>query len=111
MTLSETFPGGSGQETDAGRLCKGGENVTGNQSLLLLGVAFRPAGNDRRAGLVAVAHKHLFAVPDELNMGAELRFQIADIDGSHVSIIADVTMLVICHFSVWTARTEEQPFG
>jgi hypothetical protein len=34
MTLSETFPGGSGQETDAGRLCKGGENVTGNQSLL-----------------------------------------------------------------------------
>ena len=24
MTLSETFPAGSGQETDAGRLCKGG---------------------------------------------------------------------------------------
>jgi hypothetical protein len=34
-------------------------------------------------------------------MGAELRFQIADIDGSHVPIIADVTMLVICHFSIW----------
>jgi len=34
-------------------------------------------------------------------MGAELRFQIADIDGSHVPIIADVTILVIWHFSIW----------
>lgn len=75
-----------------------GENATANQSLLLLGVAFHTAGNDPRHGLVAVAHKHLFAIPDELNMGAELRFQIADIDGSHAAIIADVTMLVIFHF-------------
>jgi hypothetical protein len=32
-------------------------------------------------------------------MGAELRFQIADIDGSHAAIIADVTMLVIYFLS------------
>lgn len=74
------------------------ENATGNQSLLLLGVAFQTAGNDPRHGLVALAHQHLFAISDELNMGAELRFQIADIDRSHVAIIADVTMLVICLF-------------
>jgi hypothetical protein len=53
------------------------------------------AWNDPRHGLVAVAHQHLFTVPDELNMGTKLRFQIADIDGSHVSILADVTKLVI----------------
>jgi hypothetical protein len=32
-------------------------------------------------------------------MGAELSFQIADIDSSHSAIIADVTMLVICYSS------------
>jgi hypothetical protein len=37
-------------------------------------------------------------------MGAELSFQIADIDSSHAAIIADVTMLVICYFIVWNAR-------
>ena len=42
----------------------------GNQSLLLLRVAFQTAGNDARHGLVAVAHQHLFAISDELNMGA-----------------------------------------
>ena len=85
-----------------------GENATGNQSLLLLGVAFQSAGNDPRHGLVALAHQHLFAISDELNMGAELRFQIADIDRSHVAIIADVTMLVICYFAVWNARAKER---
>jgi hypothetical protein len=66
-------------------------------------VAFQSARNDPRHGLVAVAHKHLFAVPDELNMGAELCFQITDIDGSHVPIIADVTVLVISRFSASTS--------
>jgi hypothetical protein len=32
-------------------------------------------GNDPRHGLIAVAHKHLLAVPNELNMGAEVRFR------------------------------------
>ncbi len=59
------------------------------------------AGNDPRHGLVAVAHQHLFAILDELNMGAELRFQIADINGSHVTIILNVTMLVICYSTVF----------
>jgi hypothetical protein len=31
------------------------------------------------------------AIPEELNMGAEPRFQIADTDGSHAAIMADVT--------------------
>jgi hypothetical protein len=58
------------------------ENATGDQSLLLLGVAFKTAGDDPRPRLVAVAHQHLFAIPDELNMGAELRLQIANIYSS-----------------------------
>ena len=56
------------------------------------------ARNDARHRLVAVAYQDLFAVLDELNMGAEPRFQVADIDGSHIAIIADVTMLVIFYF-------------
>jgi hypothetical protein len=66
-------------------------------------MAFQTTGNDPRHGLIAVAHKYLFAVANELNMGAELSFQIADIDSSHAAIIADVTMLVICYI-VWNAR-------
>ena len=62
-------------------------------------MAFQTAGNDPRHGLIAVAHKYLFAVANELNMGAELSFQIADIDGSHASIMDDMTMLVICYLS------------
>jgi hypothetical protein len=62
-------------------------------------MAFQTAGNDPRHGLIAIAHKYLFAVANELNMGAELSFQIADIDSSHAAIIADVTMLVICYLS------------
>jgi hypothetical protein len=85
MTLSGTFPGGCGHEIDAGRLFKG-ENATGNQPLLLLRATFQTAGNDPRHGLIAVADKHLFAVANQLNMGAELRFQIADIDSSHAPI-------------------------
>jgi len=72
MTLSETFPGGLRPGDRRSPFVQGWrENATGNQSLLLLGVAFQTAGNDPRHGLVAGAHKHLFAVPDELNMGGE----------------------------------------
>jgi hypothetical protein len=49
-------------------------------------MAFQTAGNDPRHGLIAVAHKYLFAVANELNMGAELSFQIADIDSSHTQL-------------------------
>ncbi len=71
------------------------ENATGDQSLLLLGAVLKMAGNYPRYGLVAVAHQYFFAVLDELNVGAELRLQIADIHSFHTSIIADMTMLVI----------------
>jgi hypothetical protein len=53
------------------------------------------AGHDSRHGLVAITDNDLFAIPDELDMGAESRFQIADIYGSHAVIIANMTMLVI----------------
>ena len=62
-------------------------------------MAFQTAGNDSRHGLVAVAHQYLFAVANELNMGTQLIFQIADIEGSNAAIIADVTMLVISYLS------------
>ncbi len=42
-------------------------------------------------------------------MGAELRFQIADIDSSHARNYGACTMLVILLFIVWNAR--EHPFG
>ncbi len=72
-----------------------GENTAGNQSLLLVGMACQMAGNNPRHGPVAVIHQHLFAITNQLNMGTELSFQIADIDASHAAIISDVTMLVI----------------
>jgi hypothetical protein len=71
------------------------QNATRDQSLLLLGVALQTAGNDPCHGFVAVTHQHLFAVPDELNMGPEPSLEIADIHCSHTSFIADMTMLVI----------------
>ena len=72
----------------------GRENAAGNQPLLLHGVFFQTARHDSRYGLVAVANKHLFAFTHELDMGAELRFQVADIHGFHKTIIANLTMLV-----------------
>ena len=53
------------------------------------------AGYDSRHRLIAIADQHLFTIPHNLNMGAQPRLQIADIYGSHGTIIADVTMLVI----------------
>jgi hypothetical protein len=54
------------------------------------------ARHDSRYRLIAITDKHLFAIPHELDMGAESRFQIADIYGSHTAIIVNMTMLVIC---------------
>ena len=85
------------------------ENAAGNQSLLLLGLALQRAGNDPRDRLVAVAHQYLFAVPHELNMGTQLRLQIAYIHGSHNSILADMTMLVI--FICLMRRRNLRPTG
>jgi hypothetical protein len=62
-------------------------------------VVFQTAGNDPGHGLISVAHEHLFAIANELNMGAELCFQIADIDGSHSEIVTNMTMLVIRYLS------------
>ena len=72
-----------------------GQNATGNQSPLLLGVIGERAGHDPSHRLVTVANQNLFPVPYELDVSAQLRLQVTDIDGSHVPIIAYVTMLVI----------------
>jgi len=72
-------------------------------------MAFETAGNDPRHGLIAVAHKYLFAVANELNMSAELSFQIADIDSSHARNYSDVTMLVICYLSSGMRGQGRQP--
>ena len=58
------------------------------------------AGYDSRHWLISIADQHLFAIPHDLNMGAQPRLQIADIYGSHGTIIADMTMLVIFHVGV-----------
>ena len=55
---------------------------------------FQTARHDSGHRCVAVANKHFFAPTHELDMGAELRFQIADIHGFHRTIIADLTNLV-----------------
>ena len=103
MTSSEIFPGGSGQESDAGRLCKGGARAP------LLGVIGERAGHDPSHRLVTVANQNLFAVPYELDVSAQLRLQVTDIDGSHVPIIAYVTMLVIFYLLSEMARENENP--
>jgi hypothetical protein len=90
---------------------RGGENAPCHQPSLLFGVAFQMAGNDPCHRLVAVAHKNLFAVPDEPNMSAQPRLQIADIDCLHVSIVTDVTMLVISRFLIWKSVTVERRIG
>jgi len=53
------------------------------------------AGNDARYRLIPVANQHFFPVPHELDMGAELGLQVADIYAAHKPIVADMTMLVM----------------
>ena len=53
------------------------------------------AWHDSRHRGGAITDKHLFAIPHELDMGAEARFQIADIYGFHTVIIINMTILVI----------------
>jgi len=71
------------------------ENATGNQALLLFGPVVCTAGNDSRHRLVAVANQHFFAVLYELDVSAELRFQVANVYGTHTHIITNLTMLVM----------------
>ena len=53
------------------------------------------AGNDPRYRLVAVANQHFFALLHELDVSAELRFQVANVYGTHTHIVTNLTMLVI----------------
>jgi hypothetical protein len=53
------------------------------------------AGNDPRYRLVAVANQHFFAVLYELDVSAELRFQVANVYGTHTHIVTNLTMLVM----------------
>jgi hypothetical protein len=59
-----------------------------DQPLLLRGVILKANGHDARHGLVAVTDKHLFTVPHELDMGAELRLEVTDVHGFHAAMIA-----------------------
>ncbi len=67
----------------------------GNQALLLFGSVVCTAGNHSRHRLVAVANQHFFAVLYELDVSAEVRFQVADVYGTHKHIITNLTMLVM----------------
>jgi len=107
MTLSETFPGGSGHDTLAGRFFKGGVRTPREISRCSCTDCF-PKRHDSLHGRVAVANKHLFALTHELDMGAELRFQVADIDGFHETIMADLTNLV--RFILLSLQSREPAF-
>ncbi len=71
------------------------ENAPSNQPPFLLGKILDKAGHDPRHRLPAVAHHYLFAVSHELDVGAELRFQVANIHCPHRLSITDMTKLVI----------------
>src|SRR5208282_6582529 len=80
----------------------------GNQALLLFGPVVCTAGNDSRHRLVAVANQHFFAVLYELDVSAELRFQVADVHGTHRHIVTNLTMLVMFILVLVNANTESR---
>ena len=81
------------------------ENATGNQALLLFGPVVCTAGNDSRHRLVAVANQHFFAVLYEPDVSAEMRFQIANVYGTHTHITTNLTMLVISSVGIPLRKT------
>jgi hypothetical protein len=62
---------------------------------MLLGEVFHTTGNDARDRSVAIAHQYFFTVPNHLDVSTKPSFQVTDVNGFHIAIIADVTMLVI----------------
>src|SRR5580698_3388251 len=74
------------------------EHSPSHQSPFLLGVTFQVAGNDARHRLVPVADQYLLAVLHALQMGAETRLEVADIHRAHVSILSNMTTIVILVF-------------
>jgi len=74
----------------------------------LFGPVVCTAGNDSRHRLVAVANQHFFAVLYELDVSAELRFQVADVYGTHRHIITNLTMLVMFILVLVNANAESR---
>jgi len=62
---------------------------------MLLGEIFHTTGNDARHRFVAIAHQYFFTVTNHLDVSTKPSFQVTDVNGFHIAIIADVTMLVI----------------
>jgi hypothetical protein len=62
---------------------------------MLLGEVFYTTGNDARDRSVAIAHQYFFTVPNHLDVSTKPSLQVTDVNGFHIAIIADVTMLVI----------------
>ena len=62
---------------------------------MLLGEVFHTTGNDARDRSVAIAHQYFFTVTNHLDVSTKPSFQVTDVNGFHIAIIADVTMLVI----------------
>lgn len=62
---------------------------------MLLGEVFHTTGNDARHRFVAIAHQYFFTVTNHLDVSTKPSFQVTDVNGFHIAIIADVTMLVI----------------
>ena len=63
------------------------------------------AGNDPRYRLVAVANQHFFALLHELDVSAELRFQVANVYGTHTHITTNLTMLLISSVGIPLRKT------
>jgi len=55
---------------------------------------FHAGGHDPGYGLFAVANEQLLAFAHQLEMGAELRFQLADLYRSHDYIVPEMTKWV-----------------
>lgn len=71
------------------------ENAASNQPLLLFGAVSKIARYDSGHCFIAITDKYLLTITDELDLGAEMRLQIADVYDFHTMIIAEVTMLDI----------------
>jgi hypothetical protein len=62
---------------------------------MLLGEVFHTTGNHAHDRSVAIAHQYFFTVPNHLDVSTKPSFQVTDVNGFHIAIIRDVTMLVI----------------
>jgi hypothetical protein len=57
---------------------------------MLLGEVFHTTGNDARDRSVAIAHQYFFTVTNHLDVSTKPSFQVTDVNGFHIAVIADV---------------------